>query len=136
MQNLQEQPFTRRSLILPIYFPAFLLSVGGGILIPILPEYAKSFNPSYSLMGLVLGMQGVGVLIADVPAGILIERTGRKSSMLIGAAVVGLSTLAVGLAHTVLELLVYQLIAGIGSALKKKKMDHCPIHLFDGCCPH
>ena len=117
MQNLREQPFTRRSLILPIYFPAFLLSVGGGILIPILPEYAKSFNPSYSLMGLVLGMQGVGVLIADVPAGILIERTGRKSSMLIGAAVVGLSTLAVGLAHTVLELLVYQLIAGIGSAL-------------------
>ena len=68
-------------------------------------------------MGLVLGMQGVGVLIADVPAGILIERTGRKSSMLIGAAVVGLSTLAVGLAHTVLELLAYQLIAGIGSAL-------------------
>ena len=68
-------------------------------------------------MGLVLGMQGVGVLIADVPAGILIERTGRKSSMLIGAAVVGLSTLAVGLAHTVLELLVYQLITGIGSAL-------------------
>ena len=117
MQNLQEQPFTRRSLILPIYFPAFLLSVGGGILIPILPEYAKSFNPSYSLMGLVLGMQGVGVLIADVPAGILIERTGRKSSMLIGAAVVGLSTLGVGLAQTVLELVIYQLIAGIGSAL-------------------
>ena len=117
MQNLQEQPFTRRSLILPIYFPAFLLSVGSGILIPIFPEYAKSFNPSYSLMGLVLGMQGVGVLIADVPAGILIERTGRKSSMLIGAAVVGLSTVGVGLAHTVLQLLIYQLIAGVGSAL-------------------
>ena len=78
MQNLREQPFTRRSLILPIYFPAFLLSVGGGILIPIFPEYAKSFNPSYSLMGLVLGMQGVGVLITDVPAGILIERTGPQ----------------------------------------------------------
>ena len=117
MQNLPEQPFTRRSLILPIYFPAFLLSVGGGLLIPIFPEYAKSFNPSYSLMGLVLGMQGVGVLIADVPAGILIERTGRKSSMLIGAAVVGLSTVGVGLAHTVLQLLIYQLIAGVGSAL-------------------
>ncbi len=117
MQNLREKPFTRRSLILPIYLPAFLLSVGGGLLIPIFPEYAKSFNPSYSLMGLVLGMQGVGVLIADVPAGILIERTGRKSSMLIGAAVVGLSTLGVGLAHTFFELILYQLIAGVGSAL-------------------
>ena len=75
MQNLQEQPFTRRSLILPIYFPAFLLSVGGGILIPIFPEYAKSFNPSYSLMGLVLGiilfMQGVGVL-AEAEAAFLL----------------------------------------------------------------
>ena len=117
MQNLREQPVYTAIAHPADLFPAFLLSVGGGILIPIFPEYAKTFNPSYSLMGLVLGMQGVGVLIADVPAGILIERTGRKSSMLIGAAVLGLSTLAVGLAHTVLELVVYQLIAGIGSAL-------------------
>ena len=83
-------------------------------------------------MGLVLGMQGVGVLIADVPAGILIERTSRKSSMLIGAAVVGLSTLGVGLAHTVLELVIYQLIAGIGSAL----WSIARYTYLDGCCPN
>ncbi|MCZ6678365.1 MAG: MFS transporter [Candidatus Poribacteria bacterium] len=117
MPNLQEKPFTRRSLILPIYLPAFLLSLGGGILIPTLPLYAESFGLSLSLIGLVLAMQGAGILITDVPAGILLERIGRKSSMLIGAAVVALSTLGVGLAHTFFELILSQLIAGIGGAL-------------------
>ena len=117
MQNLPEKPFTRRSLILPIYIPAFFLSVSGGLLIPTFPLYAKSFDLSLSLIGLVIAMQGAGVLIGDVPAGILLERIGRKASMLIGAAVMTLCMLGVGLAHTFSELICYQLIAGIGSAL-------------------
>ena len=117
MQNLQKRRFTRRSLILPIYLPAFLLAFAHGSLIPTLPSYAKLFNPSLRLIGLVVAMRTIDILIADVPTGILLERIGRKLSMLIGAAVLGLSTLGVGFAHTFFELVLYQLMAGVGEAL-------------------
>ncbi len=117
MQNQQKTPFTWRSLCLPIYLPTFLLSFGQGALIPTLPLYAKSFNVSLSLIGLAVAIHEVGILIADVPAGILLDRIGRKLSMLIGAVVLGLSMLGIGLAHSFFELIVYQLIGGIGGAL-------------------
>ena len=117
MQNLPEKPFTRRSLVLPIYLPACLLSFGGGILIPTLPLYAKSFDLSLSLIGLVIAAKDIGILITDVPAGILLERIGRKLSMLIGALVVTLSTLGMGLASSFFELILYQFIGGVGTAL-------------------
>ena len=117
MQNLQKTPFTWTSLCLPIFLPTLLLSFGQGAVFPILPLYAKSFNVSFSLIGLAVAMHEVGVLIADVPAGILLDRIGRKLSMLIGAVVLGLSMLGIGLAHSFFELIVYQLIGGIGGAL-------------------
>jgi MFS family permease len=117
MQNLQKTPFTWTSLCLPIYLPTLLLSFGQGAVFPILPLYAKSFNVSFSLIGLAVAMHEVGVLIADVPAGILLDRIGRKLSMLIGAVVLGLSMLGIGFAHSFFELIVYQLIGGIGGAL-------------------
>ncbi len=117
MQNLQKTPFTWTSLCLPIFLPTLLLSFGQGAVFPILPLYAKSFNVSFSLIGLAVAMHEVGVLIADVPAGILLDRIGRKLSMLIGAVVLGLSMLGIGFAHSFFELIVYQLIGGIGGAL-------------------
>lgn len=117
MQNLPKTPFTWISLCLPIYLPTLLLFLGQGAVFPILPLYAKSFNVSLSLIGLAVAMHEVGVLIADVPAGILLDRIGRKMSMLIGAAVLGLSMLGIGLAHSFYQLIVCQLIGGIGGAL-------------------
>lgn len=117
MQNLPKTTFTWISLCLPIYLPTFLLSFGQGALMPTLPLYAKSFNVSFSLIGLAVAMHEVGILIADVPAGILLDRVGRKLSMLIGSVVLGLSMLGIGLAHSFYELVVYQLIGGMGGAL-------------------
>jgi MFS family permease len=117
MQNLQKTKFTKRALLLPVYLPAFLLSFSNGIITPTLPLYAKSFHTSLSLVGLVVAMSAIGVLIADVPAGILLERIGRKPSMIIGVAIVALSTLGIGLARTLFELMIYQLIGGVGEAL-------------------
>lgn len=117
MQNLPKTTFTWLSLCLPIYLPTFLLSFGQGALIPTLPLYAKSFNVSFSLIGLAVAMHEVGILIADVPAGILLDRVGRKLSMLIGSVVLGLSMLGIGLAHSFYELAIYQLIGGMGGAL-------------------
>ena len=105
--------FSRTSLILPIYIPAFLLATGGGIVSPTLSIYVKSFELSYTLTTVVLA---VGVL-GNIPAGILVERLGRKLSMLTGLVMIGLSTVGMGTATNLLQLIGAQLVGGIGQAL-------------------
>ena len=105
--------FSRVSLILPIYIPAFLLSTGIGIVSPTLSIYVKSFELSYTLTTVVLA---VGVF-GNVPAGIMVERLGRRSSMLLGLVMIGLSTVGMGVATDLFQLMGAQLVGGIGNAL-------------------
>ena len=100
-------------MILPIYIPAFLLAIGGGIVSPTLSIYVKSFELSYTLTTAVLA---VGVL-GNIPAGILVERLGRKASMLLGLVMIGISTIGMGMATHFFQLIVAQLFGGIGMAL-------------------
>src|SRR5690606_11115380 len=93
------------------------LSFAMGMYIPVMPLYASDFGISYGLIGILLAAQGVGNLLGDVPAGILLGRLGHKWSMLAGVAILGLAMLATGLAHTVFELVVYGLLAGVGNAM-------------------
>ena len=111
--KLNDRKFSRVSLILPIYIPAFLLAIGGGIVSPTLSIYVKSFELSYTLTTVVLA---VGVL-GNIPAGILVERLGRKPSMLLGLVMIGLSTLGMGTARNFFQLIGAQLLGGIGYAL-------------------
>lgn len=100
-------------MILPLYIPAFLLSTGAGIVLPTLSIYVKSFELSYTLTTVVLA---VGV-IGNIPAGILVERLGRKPSMLLGLVMIGVSTLGMGTATNFFQLIGAQLVGGIGNAL-------------------
>jgi MFS family permease len=106
-----------RSIVLSLYLPTFFLSFAAGMLTPIMPLYARSFDISYGLVGLVLAAQGTGNLIADVPAGIVLSKFGHKVTMLIGVSLFGLSVAAMSWARGVPELVIYGLLAGVGNAL-------------------
>ena len=106
----------RARLLLPVYLPTFLLAFSQGILIPTLPLYAQQFTPSFGLVSLVVSAAGLGTLLTDVPAGLLLERLGRRRMMLLGTGALALANLGLALAHLYPELVVYRLIAGAGTA--------------------
>jgi MFS family permease len=108
---------TRRALLLPVYVPTILLALGQGLLVPTLPFYALEFNVSFAAASLVLAAAGIGTMVADVPAGMLLGRLGLKPTMLLGAGMVVVSTLALAFASFYPELIVYRLIAGVGTAM-------------------
>ena len=56
-------------------------------------------------------------MIGNIPAGILVERIGRRQSMLLGLLMIGISTLSMGIAQNLFHLIGAQLIGGIGNAL-------------------
>ena len=107
----------RNPLILPVYIPTFLIRLGSGLLIPILPLYAKSFDISYGVVGLVLAADGLGHLIGDLPAAVVLNRIGRKMAMLLGVLTVALCGVGLFIAPSILAVFVLRFVGGIGGAL-------------------
>lgn len=105
------------SLFLPLYLPGLLFSFSYSLLIPVLPLYAQSFGVSYGLVGLVLAGDSIGMLIGDLPAGILMRRWGQKSTMIIGLILSGVSTTAIFWAPSILMIVLMRMLAGMGSSL-------------------
>ncbi len=118
MRQKAQTPVSRGgSMLLPVYLPTALLAFGQGLLVPTLPYYASSLNASGAMIGLIVAAGGIGTLIADVPAGALLGRMGRRPAMLIGASLVGLTTFLIAFFPYIGALIALRLLAGVGTAL-------------------
>ncbi len=105
------------TLVLPFYLPALMITLGNGLLVPILPLYASSFEIGYGLIGLILAGEGLGTLVADVPTGMLQQRFGNKQVMMMGMAFTMVSVALLFFAQSVWVVLLLRLIAGFGRAM-------------------
>lgn len=105
------------ALILPFYLPSFILAVSWGLLIPVLPLYAKELQVSYGLVGLILAGEAIGMLLGDVPAGVLMRRLGQKRTMVLGTAVAALATAALYWAPGPALIVLLRIVAGFARAL-------------------
>ncbi len=115
------QPSPRRGIdrkvVLSIWVPAACMALGGGLILPVLPLFALSFDASYSMVGLVLAARGLGNLAFDVPAGMAVRRLGVRRSMIVGGTIMVLCALAMTQVRTLTEALVVQLLLGLTMAL-------------------
>lgn len=112
-----QQLMTRRALLMPVYVPTMLLGLAEGLLLPTLPAFALSFDVSFAVASLVLAASGIGTLVADLPAGMLLGRMGLKPTMVLGAALVAFGTMALTFATGVNQLIALRLLAGVGTAM-------------------
>jgi MFS family permease len=110
--SLRLHPF-----ILPVYLPTFLISLAGGIIAPILPLYLREFEVGYGLIGLVLSGQAIGMLISDIPSGILMRWLGQRRAMILGLGLVVLSTSALYLANSIPQALICRILSGMGFSI-------------------
>jgi MFS family permease len=104
-------------LILPVYLPTFLMSLAGGILTPVLPLYLRDFGAGYGLVGLVLSGQAIGMLVSDIPSGMILRRLGQRRAMILGFSIVTLSTIALFWTRSTPEVLLYRLVSGVGFSI-------------------
>ena len=100
-----------------VYLPTLIMACCSGLIIPILPVYALSFEVSYGIVGWVLAAQGLGTLLFDVPAGVLVRRLGHKRIMLLGISLNVGGVLALFWAQGLPEVLAWRFLSGAGSAL-------------------
>ena len=109
--------FLRNPITIPIYLPTFFFGVALGMMRPILPLYIADFDAGYALIGLVLGAEALGAMLADVPAGVLLRRYSEKQVMLAGQALVMLGMLMLFLAPTIWMAFLFLFVFGTGRAL-------------------
>lgn len=91
-------PFRIRDLGLSVYLPTFLFAVGQGAVIPFTPLFARELGASVALASLIVAIRGFGMVVFDIPAGILVGSIGERYAMVVGTAVLAL--VAIGSALT------------------------------------
>lgn len=117
VRNPHLRRLLRDPLILPFYVPSFVIFLGFGLLTPVLPLYAEELGGTFGWVGAVTSAQALGMLITDVPCGLLIRRVGQKRAMLLGMILLVVLRGAMSWAGSIQEVFAYRLISGFGMAL-------------------
>lgn len=96
---------------------SFFSMMGMSIVSPVIPDYALSFGVPFALAGLLISGFGLARLFVDLPAGMLSARFGARRFMLLGLAIIAVSSLIAGFALNYTVLLAARVLEGAGSAI-------------------
>jgi MFS family permease len=101
-------------VIIPI---VFVVMLGFGIVVPILPLFARSFGVGYGAAGLLISVFAFTRLVAGPVAGPLVDRLGERVCAASGVTIVGVSSVLTGLAPSFPLAVAFRGAGGSGSAL-------------------
>jgi len=107
---------TIRELV-AVYIAVFSISMGWGVVTPIIPLYARSLGASYVGIGLVGASYAVVYMTLTIPSGKLSDRIGRRVVIAASAFLSGVASILYLLAGSVNHLILIRAIEGMGWAL-------------------
>jgi MFS family permease len=93
------------------------VALGFGMLIPVLPRYAKAFGVTLAVTGLIQVVFGFTRFSFGIVGGLVVDRFGERASTMTGLLVVALSSYAAGLSQNFPQLVAARGFGGAGSAL-------------------
>ena len=109
-------PAPHDRLLIPVYLPSAFTAVASQAMLLLLPLYALEIGGSAAFAALVMALRGVGVLIFDVPAGLLVGRFGDKSVLLGGFVLLAASMLGMAAATEPWQIALFAIPLGAGHA--------------------
>lgn len=80
-----------RRLLFSIYVPSILSSASLQALLVLVPLYVLETGGSAAFAALLFGVRGIGMLLFDVPVGIVLSRIGEKPVLIAGPIILALS---------------------------------------------
>ena len=96
---------------------AFIIAIGFGIIAPVLPKYAQSFNASATAVSAVVSAFGLTRLLFAPVSGRATSRFGETPVYMVGVLLVALSMFLIAFAQDYTQLLLFRALGGIGSTL-------------------
>ncbi|HEX2049428.1 MAG TPA: MFS transporter [Actinomycetota bacterium] len=96
---------------------SFVMMFGLGIVLPVLPLYARSFGVGYAAAGFIVSGFGLARLGAGAVAGSIIDRVGERRASSGGLALLAVCSAATGLAPAYWAAVLAWSVGGMGSAV-------------------
>ncbi|MBS45014.1 MAG: MFS transporter [Nocardioides sp.] len=96
---------------------AFVIAIGFGLVSPVLPAYARSFDVGVAAASTVVSAFAFFRLVFAPAGGRLVQRLGERPVYLTGLSIVAASSLATAFAQSYYQLLVLRGLGGIGSTM-------------------
>ena len=106
----------KKSPLATILLVVFVDLIGFGMIIPILPLYAKSFQAEEWQIGLLLGCYSFMQFLASPVLGYISDRIGRKPVLLVSLVGSAIGYAVMANAHSLTMLFIARIIAGICGA--------------------
>lgn len=94
-----------------------IMAIGVGSVNPVLPQYARTFGVSITLIGLVVTVFGITRLLSDIPASRLATKFGRRRILIIGSLILLASSLMAAFINNYWGLLTAWAVQGVGAGL-------------------
>lgn len=111
----QGKNFGAKPLLL-VFLTVFIDLVGFGLIIPVLPTYARELHASDSTVGLLMASYSVMQFLFTPFWGRLSDKIGRRPILLISLFASSIGYLAWGMSNSLAMLFVSRMIAGAGNA--------------------
>lgn len=96
---------------------AFVIAIGFGLISPVLPQFARSFDVSVAAASVIVSAFAFFRLLFAPAGGSLVTRLGERPVYLTGLVIVALSTGASAFAQNYWQLLIFRSLGGIGSTM-------------------
>lgn len=90
-----------RALVVPVYVPMVLLSLGLSAPVAAFPQYLGGLGASVGMVGVVIAMQGVGNMASDLPGGLVLGRFRLRTVVLTVLFSAGVTSAAMALVRSV-----------------------------------
>ncbi|SDR44661.1 Predicted arabinose efflux permease, MFS family [Natronobacterium texcoconense] len=108
-------------VVLAVVASTFFVGFGGGVIFPILPNLGEVLGISAFMVGLILSANRFTRLVANAPAGVLVDRIGTRKPFIAGLAIEGVATTMYVVALLVpppeFWFMLARVLWGLGSAL-------------------
>lgn len=96
---------------------AFCVSIGFGIVAPVLPQFAAGFGVGVQAASAIVSVFALMRLVSAPAGGVLVDKLGERRIYMTGLLIVALSTGACALVVSYWQLMVFRGLGGIGSAM-------------------
>lgn len=106
-----------RRLLLPVYAPMVLLSVGIAAPLAAFPQYLSSLGASLAVVGIVVSLRGIGNLLIDLPAGVILSRNRLRPVMFICLVIATVSAVGVALTKSIFVISALVLLRGTSTSV-------------------
>ncbi len=106
------RPYDR--LFGPVYVPSFFMATGQEAMLILLPLYVLDIGRDAAFAALIVGLRGVGILLFDVPAGMLVTRFGDRPVLLGGVAAVLAGMLLLATSESTIFIAAAAILLGCG----------------------